>query len=463
MMKRIRIGMVLALAAFLAGCQGPCDKITGITAPKGANGSLDVTTFVAAGTNISAGWQSGGLVNRHQAHSFPAIFAQSIGQSVLANGQGVFTFPAVDHDGIPALTKIQSFSPLIISNAGQTQGAPANFAQNFAYNNMGIPGALAVDFIDSTNYHTTVAPPQGIGRSNFTMFNLIQRGRGTIAEQVVSLAPTLISFEYGSNEVLGAATAGTPALLFPSATYAAILTGSMNFIHTFAPNAKLAIWNVPNVTSIPFCTTFKPYTVSLSTGQPVPLVGPGNAPLGAGDLVLLTAGDSLAFGTGIPVGAYNYVNRSAPGNGRPLRDSQVLSVSEQSSILTTTANMNAAIDSVATRPWIAKVDLNGLLADAALHGIQVGATLYTSAFITGGLFSLDGVHPNDLAHAVAANAMIDALNIRFGASLGHVNVAAYATNTASSAHPAPREDGLPAPRRVTGLQDGFHVLFPWKP
>ncbi len=462
MMKRIRIGMVLALAAFLAGCQGPCDKITSITAPTGGNGSLDVTTFVAAGTSISAGWQSGGLVDRHQTHSFPAIFAQAIGKSVLTNGQGSFTFPAVNHDGIPALTRIQSLSPLIISSAGQTQGAPANFSQNFAYNNMGIPGALAVDFVDSTNYHATVGPPAGIGRSDFTMFNLIQRGRGTIAQQVVSLDPTLISFEYGSNEVLGSATAGTTALLFPSATYAALLTGSMNFIHTFAPTAKLALWNVPNVTSIPFCTTFKPYTVSLSTGLPVALKGPGNADLAAGDLVLLTAGPLLAAGDGIPVGAYNYVNPLAPGTGNPLPGAVVLSVSEQSAIATTISNMNAAIDSVATRPWIAKVDLNGLLADAAVNGIQVGATHYTSAFVTGGLFTLDGVHPSDVAHAVAANALIDALNARFGASLQHVNVASYATNTASSAHPVTRDDGLTEPMLVNNLQDGFRMLFPWK-
>ena len=459
MMKRIRIGMVLALAAFLAGCQGPCDKITSITAPRTSAGKLDLSTFVATGTSITAGYESGGLVNRHQIHSFAALFATQIGKSVLINGQGSFTFPAVDHDGIPALLKLQSLVPPIISSAGQTQGAPANFSQNFAYHNMGIPGALALDFADSSNYYTTNAP---IFRTAFTMFNLIARNRGTVAEQVASLNPTFISFEFGANEVLGSATAGTTGLLFPPSAYAAILTGDMNFIHTFLPNAKLALWNVPNVTSIPFCTTFKPYTVSMSNGQPVALVGPGRTSLAAGDLVLLTASDSLAYGTGIPVGAYNYVNPAAPGNGRPLLDSQVLSVSEQTTISGVIDNMNTAIDSIAMRPWITKVDLNGVLANAAANGVRIGATKYTSDYVTGGLFSLDGVHPSDLAHAVLANALIDAVNTRFGAAITHVNPAAYATATSSAARPAPREDGLSQPLHVEDLQESFHMLFPWR-
>ena len=82
--------------------------------------------------------------------------------------------------------------------------------------------------------------------------------------------------------------------------------------------------------------------------------------------------------------------------------------------------------------------------------------------MTGGLFSLDGVHPSDLAHAVLANALIDAVNTRFGAAITHVNPAAYATATSSAARPAPREDGLSQPLHVEDLQESFHMLFPWR-
>ncbi len=460
MKKHLRLAPILALAAFLAGCQGPCDKIESISGPSLSSGTADFSTYAAVGTSISAGWQSGGLVDRHQVHAFPALFAHQVGKTVLSNGQGSFTMPTVDRDGQPALLKIQSFSPLIISTAGQTAGAPENYSQNSAYHNLAVPGSLAFDFADTSCYYTTNAP---LFRANFGMFNLIVRGRGSIAAQLLGLGPSFISIEYGANEVLGSATSGVSTLTFPSAAYAAILTGAINAIHATLPNTKIALFNVPDVTAIPFFTTFRPFTVNKITGTPVALIGP-DGPLAAGDLVTLQAGALLATGQGFPIGSYNYVNPSPSGNGPgvALPNSVVLNVAEQTAIAGVTLGMNNAVDSVSTRPFVARVDMNQLLHDISIRGYQLGSTHYTSAYITGGLFSLDGVHPNDLAHALLCNAMIDAVNARFGASVPRLNPAAYATATASAARPAGAEEGLSPPLRVEDLETGLHALFPWR-
>lgn len=458
MMKRLQTYLVLGLAFALAGCEGPCEKITSISAPDLTSGTADFSTYVAAGTSISAGYQSGGVVDRHQVKAFPAIFAQQVGKTVLLGGTGSFTFPSINQDGIPALREIKSYQPLIVNNTGRTTGAPMNFSQNSAYHNMGVPGSLAFDFGDTTSYYTTNAP---LFRSNFTFFNTIVRHRGSILAQALSLSPTFISYEFGANEVLGAATSGVSTTVFPSASYAALLSGHMNAIHTLAPNAKLALFTVPDVTAIPFCTTFPAATVNLATGQPVPLVGPGSVSLSSGDLVLLTASDSLARGNGIPVGAYNFVNPAAPGNGKPLLDSQVLSVAEINTISTAVTNMNAAIDSVSQRPWIAKVDMGGLLSEIAANGLRIGSTLYTSDFVTGGLISLDGVHPNDLAHAVLTNTMISAVNARFGSTIPSVRPLDYATANSSRSRPAGLE-GPAYPASVGDLGESLGQLFPWR-
>jgi len=458
MKKHLRLAPILGLAAFLAGCQGPCDKIETISGPTLSNGTADFTTYAAVGTSISAGWQSGGLVDRHQVHAFPALFATQIGKTVQLNGQGSFTLPTVDHDGQPALLKIQSFSPLIISTAGQTAGAPENFSQNSAYHNMAVPGALAFDFGDTSCYYTTNAP---LFRTNFGMFNLIVRGRGSIAAQAIGLGPTFLSMEYGANEVLGSATSGVSTLTFPSALFATILTGAVNAIHATLPGTKIALFTVPDVTAIPFFTTFPPFTFSLTTGTPVALIGPDGA-LAAGDLVTLPAAALLATGQGFPVGSYNYVNPAAPGTGVALPNSVVLNVAEQTAIAGVTLGMNNAIDSVCTRPFVARVDLNQLLHDISTSGYRIGSTRYTSAYITGGLFSLDGVHPNDLAHAIICNTMIDAVNLRFGSTVPRVNPADYATATASAARPAMEREGMPSPVRVEGIETGLHALFPWR-
>ncbi len=419
-----------------------------------ASGTADFTRYVAAGTSISAGYQSGGIVDRHQMNSFPAIFARQIGKTVLQNGQGDFTFPSMGHDGFPKLLKIRKFSPLTINDSASVLGYPAaNYTQSTSFQNLGVPGSIAFDFADTTRYHATVDP---------NMFSVVARYRGTIAQQVLGQAPTFASYEFGANEVLGNATSGGLTPLFPAATYAALLTGHMNAIHTALPNTKVAIFTVPDVSSIPFCTTFKPYTVMLANGATTALLmkpTSGSTPenLSPNDLVLLTAKDSLVVGTGFPVGAYNYLNPAAPGNGRGLSRSQVLDGSEQDAIATARSSMNAAVDSVATRPWVVKVDMAGLLSDIALNGYTIGSTHLTSSYITGGLFSLDGVHPNDAAHAILANAMIDAVNAKFGAAVPHANVNDYMTATASRAVPAVGERALEG-MRIDGLEEGLRVV-----
>lgn len=449
MKKHLRLTPILLLAAFVAGCQGPCDSIDSITGPQLTSGTADFTRYVAAGTSISAGYQSGGIVDRHQMNAFTAIFARQIGKTVLQNGQGDFTFPSMGHDGFPQLLAIKSFSPLIINNTNRTLGYPAaNYTQPTSFQNLGVPGAIAFDFADTTRYHATADP---------NMFSVVARYRGTIAQQTLGQAPTFITYEYGANEVLGSATSGGAIAVFPAANYGALLTGHMNAIHATLPNTKVAIFTVPDVASIPFCTTFKPYTVTISTGAVTPLKGP-NGDLSPNDLVLLTAKDSLAVGTGFPVGTYNYLNPAAPGNGRPLTNTQVLNVAEQTTIRNAASAMNTAVDSVATRPFVVKVDLAGLLSQMAASGYTVGATHYTTSFVTGGLFSLDGVHPTDLGHAIVANALIDAVNARFGAAVPRANVNDYMTATASSARPAMPEDVLPG-MRIDGLETGLRALF----
>lgn len=449
MKKHLRLTPILLLAAFVAGCQGPCDSIDSITGPQLTSGAADFTRYVAAGTSISAGYQSGGIVDRHQMNSFPAIFARQIGKTVLQNGQGDFTFPSMGHDGFPKLLKIRKFSPLTINDSASVLGYPAaNYTQSTSFQNLGVPGSIAFDFADTTRYHATVDP---------NMFSVVARYRGTIAQQALGQAPTFMSYEYGANEVLGSATSGGALPVFPAGNYGALLTGHMNAIHATLPNTKVAIFTVPDVASIPFCTTFKPYTVMISTGSVTPLKGP-DGDLSPNDLVLLTAKDSLAVGTGFPVGAYNYLNPTAPGNGRALNNLQVLNVDEQTTIRTATGRMNIAVDSVASRPWIVKVDLAALLADMATNGYMVGTTHYTTSFVTGGLFSLDGVHPTDLGHAIVANAMIDAVNARFGAGVPRANANDYMTATASSARPATTENVLSG-MRVDGLEVGFRALF----
>jgi hypothetical protein len=445
MRSKLQVASVLLLAISLAGCQGPCQKIEKITGPKlTTSGTVDFTTYVAAGTSISTGYQSGGIVNRHQIYSFPAWFARQIGMTVQLDGQGSFSFPAVSDSGINPLLQLRTLSPVYIEPA-HTAGSPINTTFPTAYSNMAVPGAILYDFANTTRYGSGAFP-------------LVARGSTPIQTQVLSRTPTFISFEFGANEVLGPATAGvsTQSVGTTPPEYKAMLTAAMNAINAGAPNAKIALFNVPNVTSIPFFTTFKPYGLNLNTGQVVTLVGLDPVH----DLVLLTAKNLLASGTGIPAGVFTNYNPTTPGNGNPLPGAVVLTATEQSEIQGAIDQMNAAVDSVAQRPYIVKVDFHGLVGDIAANGYMIGSTKYTGAFITGGLFSLDGVHPTDLAHALVANAMIDAVNAKFGSAVPHVDLSGARTAWSGSARPATPEEGALEGMRVDGLDAVLRSLYP---
>jgi lysophospholipase L1-like esterase len=450
-----RIGLVFVLVAALGGCSGPCDKLDSITGPGlNANG-VDLSTYVAVGTSLTSGFESGGLVDRHQVHSFPSLFARQIGKTVDVQGNlGSFTQPTINHDGIPALLEIKSYSPLIISDTLRTTGAPTNFAQPTAFHNMGIPGAILVDLVDSSFYHS--APPQI--RSNFTYFNLIQRSRGLILTQALSLGPTIMSLEYGANEVLGPATNGVAPGASTSAIYGNLMTTALNAIRTLSPGTRVAVFNVPDVTSIPFFTTLSAFTQSLTNGQVIPLEGVAG-PLQPGDLVLLSAADTIAtWGCGIPAGGYNYLNPPLHDSTGPLPENLILRASEVVATQDQINNMNLVVDSVAARPNVAKVDLHGLLSTIATKGFSLGGVVYTSEFVKGGLFSLDGVHPNDLGYALMANTMISAVNARFGCFVPPVDPLSYASSNASMLSPV--RDRYP---RVEGLRQELRMLYGSQP
>jgi hypothetical protein len=453
-LTRTRLGLAITLIAALAGCSGPCDKLDSINGPTPNANGVDLSTYVAVGTSLSSGYESGGLVDRHQVHSFPSIFARQIGKTIdLLGGAGTFTQPTINFDGIPALLEIKSYSPLIISDTLRTIGSPTNLSQPTAYHNMGIPGAILADLVDTTNYHDKVPP---VNRTNFTFFNIIQRRRGVILGQALSLAPTIMSLEYGANEVLGpAAVNGVAPAGATSAFYAQLMTVALNNIHATFPGTRVAVFNVPDVTSIPFFTTLSAFTVNLANGQPMPLVGV-DGPLQPGDLVLLAAADTIAtWGCGVPAGGLDYLNPPLHDSTGPLPESLILRASEVTATQAVIANMNAVVDSVAARPNVAKVDLHGLLATIATSGISIGGANYTNDFVTGGLFGLDGVHPNDLGYALMANTMIEAINAKFGCFVPPVDPLSYASANASSLSPV--RDRYPL---VRGLNESFRMLFP---
>jgi hypothetical protein len=156
------------------------------------------------------------------------------------------------------------------------------------------------------------------------------------------------------------------------------------------------------------------------------------------------------------------VNPAQPGTGVPLDDSEVLSANEANVITSTIDGYNSAIRTEAGLAGAAVVDQHALLQTAATVGVSYQGTLYNADFVTGGLFSLDGVHPTDLAHGFLANTMIDAVNATYGSHIPPVNLSEAATATASRL----KLDSGGESRRYPVIQGGpalYRAMFPMIP
>ena len=360
--------------------------------------------YVALGDSLSAGFASSGLHVNVQERSYPALIARQA-------GVGDFQQPLAGAPGIPPLLAIAGFqgaSPIIVPRSS-TPGTPLNLTLPRPYDNLAVPGFDAADVVST--------------RTGNGIIDLVLRGLGTQLELAAVQQPTFATVWIGNNDVLGAATSG---IVIDGVTLTRTADFSAAFQQTVgtlaAVGAQMAIANIPDVTAIPFVNTLPPVVVNPATGDPVvgpngqfiPLIGP-NGLLGPNDKVLLSASAELAVGLGVPA--------QLGGTGLPLSDSSVLSAAEVATIQARTAEINNVIAATAANVGAAFVDVNAFFDDVAVNGYAAGGNIvYTTDFLTGGIFSYDGVHPSPMGYAVLANLFIDAINARFGDNIPQVNL-----------------------------------------
>lgn len=141
----------------------------------------------------------------------------------------------------------------------------------------------------------------------------------------------------------------------------------------------------------------------------------------AQDYVLLTASAVIAT-----------TNPSAPasinvnGVSYPLENQYVLTKTEAALVKTAIDAYNASIASLASSYGLASVNMNAKMVELnSASGIQWDGVRYTTRFITGGAFSLDGVHLTGRGYAIVANEFLKAINSKYRSNLPMVNPNSY--------------------------------------
>ncbi|OUD36026.1 SGNH/GDSL hydrolase family protein [Flavobacterium sp. FPG59] len=146
------------------------------------------------------------------------------------------------------------------------------------------------------------------------------------------------------------------------------------------------------------------------------------------DLIVLTAQSAIAaaptaVNSGLGIAPPAPLN--AFGVTYPMQDVHVLTKAEVAEVKVATDAYNATIKSIADSKGLAFVELKGVTDQLANGGIVYNGFRTTSAFVTGGMFSLDGVHPSPRGYAIIANLFTDAINAKFGSNIKNKDVSLY--------------------------------------
>ena len=114
------------------------------------------------------------------------------------------------------------------------------------------------------------------------------------------------------------------------------------------------------------------------------------------------------------------------GITNPLADQWVLAKNEVDMVITAqTAYNNSIAMLAAANDNVILVDVNAAMNQLANGGIAYDGGMITSEFVSGGGFSLDGVHPTARGYAVISNIILKRINEEFDATIPAVNPADY--------------------------------------
>jgi len=396
-----------------------------------SSGEADFTTYIAVGNSLTQGYQDGAVHNEfgQQDNSYPAIIAEQMGTefiqpTVTGAGAGYMHLEYIDGE----IEVIQAFDFDINDNHPSAIGPDPSWVNwgdtTVKYNNLGVSGIKLVNCLSG-------------GKNTTINFNLLQtkynaNGRFlnfgdeinpvTYLDQVKKSNATFFTNWLGNNDVLGWSTEGgddgdviaVPGLKLTELSdleefrnkYDSILTAFKNI------GAKGVCATLPDVTSIPYFNTVTLEAIGddvwIKEGADTTIVRLATED----DLLLLTASDELANGIGLI-------------QSKPLPHTFVLDKDEIIIVQTRTNELNDAIKSLANQYGFAVADMNKFMKTLTNTGLGYDGVEFSPKYIEGGVFSLDGVHPNGIGYAIIANEFIRVINSFYGSNIQPVAVNNY--------------------------------------
>lgn len=435
MMKKNYVAKSL-LALVAAGAIASCKPSLQENIP--SNGEVNFSRYIAVGNSLSAGYADGGLYLEGQQNSFPEILAKqfkAVGggdfnspffTEAQANGSGYAQLSGFTATGSPVTATITNSLAYV---------APGKFAKyEGTFNNYGVP-EMKVAYLESRGYAASnpfFARILGSADANSSYMDLVGKQEFTF-----------FSFWEGQNDILGFAYSGGSQPLTPVTQFQALYNRAVNTlvgIDATKPRQGV-LGTVGDVLAIPYFNVVTLKALQAAVAAAAPAAGPkATLYVRTGSNTTVAADSTFKFT--LPLSSSGLVGKpDAAGRPyglhpqNPIASNWVLDPAEQALITTRTNEYNAIIKQIASQKKLALVDIDDLLTQYYTPKMVNGAAVST-AFITGNLFSLDGIHLTPFGNAITANAFIKAINQQYKASVPIANVAHYRGVKFPGANPA---------------------------
>jgi hypothetical protein len=369
--------------------------------------------YVAMGNSITAGFQSGGILDSTQQQSYAVLISKAM--------RAPFFVPSLTRPGCP---------PPYTNVFTQTRLTPPGFPVSTGtscylrglgtipppyISNTAVPGAEVIDIF--SNFDATS------NANNLTQFIL---GGLTQVGMMRKAQPTFVSLWIGNNDVLGAATnstnGGDSTRITPVATFQANYGATLDSIEDAGPQGAILV-GVANVTSIPFFSAGATYWGVKNTTATLPAlftVSNNCAPIATG--IPGARGDSVLVP--FPYGAA-LIGAAAAGAPRNLdcadTVAQIVVPAELTKLVSSVAAYNAYISAQATARGWAYLDPNPTLDSLRTVATAVRAFPLLSQPCSvnpfGTAFSCDAVHPSAATHRLIADKLRIAINSAYSTAI----------------------------------------------
>lgn len=432
MNRKLNLLPLAGLALVLVSC-GIEDTLPDVRAYENHSTSAqEFGKYAAIGNSLTAGYQSGAWGNPdHIEYSFPNQLAHALGihdfDQVVLGGTGVASSSVAgipvggnqilnfDANGASSV----AYSPLDPVALTTLMGGAAANMDFTAPRNFGIPGITLFGAAFGDLVNVAQAIPYAGMYTNATSATLSQ------VDLVAQHSDAdFITCWLGNNDVLGYVTSGGVGSVAggQDITDPGQFTLAINYtLGQFATVEYVTVMNIPDVTDIPFVTYPNQRLGASGVTQLYGSDLSGNiVPVNlATDYVLLSGLSLVGQGVG-----------ATPGN--PLGPQYVLTAAEaaiaQDAVDTFNSTMETAVMGINaargnTLPPVLYIDMNGFFNDVVAEGLTVGDNRLTVVYGSGGIFSLDGIHPTALGSAAVANRVIRGMNAGWDRNIQEIDLA----------------------------------------